>query len=31
MKLEPWKWFAAISGGLLAMDIMIIIWGPLYI
>lgn len=29
MKLEPWQWFAAICGGLLAMNIMIIIWGPL--
>jgi len=29
MKLKFWQWFAAVGGGLLAMDIMTIIWGSL--
>lgn len=29
MKLKFWQWFTAIGSGLLIMDIMIIVWGPL--
>lgn len=29
MKLKFWQWFAAVGGGLLAINVMITIWGPL--
>ena len=29
MKLKFWQWTTAVSGALLTMNIMIIIWGPL--